>query len=395
MNRSRLQYLLTRYTKGDIEKTELRELLELIDANNLKDIDRELDRLITECLDVNHKSKKFDASNTLQKIWSRLAEQETGNERELISLKPRSYKTWWVAATLVGALLMFAILLTRYQTDNLQGDVIAMENDILLPNQAQVRLSLNDGTIYNLMETDKSVLDQEGIEMLRDEAGEILFVVKQTDDERSLKTFTNSKGSTAKLRLPDGTTALLNSGSSITYPSAFGASERNVQVAGELYFEVARNEKKPFVVSTGNTAVRVLGTAFNITANPEENGVYTTTLVEGSVEVTSTQDATILVPGTQAVVNLEGNIRVKEAQLRDVLAWKNGYFSFNDYNIDQVMEQLRRWYDIEDIYIESRTADLFVGSITRTRRLSEMLEQLEKISNYKFKIEGRRVSVMK
>lgn len=394
MNRSRLQYLLTRYTKGDIEKTELRELLELIDANNLKDIDRELDRLITEYLDVNHKSKKFDASNTLQKIWSRLAEQETGNERELISLKRRSYKTWWVAATLVGALLMFAILLTRYQTDNLQGDVIAMENDILLPNQAQVRLSLNNGTIYNLMETDKSVLDQEGIEMVRDEAGEILFVVKQTDDERSLKTFTNSKGSTAKLRLPDGTTALLNSGSSITYPSAFGASERNVQVAGELYFEVARNEKKPFVVSAGNTAVRVLGTAFNITANPEENGVYTT-LVEGSVEVTSARDATILVPGTQAMVSLEGNIRVKEAQLRDVLAWKDGYFSFNDYNIDQVMEQLRRWYDIEDIYIEARTADLFVASITRTRRLSEMLEQLEKISNYKFKIEGRRVSVMK
>lgn len=394
MNQSRLQYLLTRYTKGDIEKTELRELLELIDANNLKDIDRELDRLITEYLDVDHKSEKFDAGNTLQKIWSRLAEPETGNERELISLKRRSYKTWWVAATLVGALLMFAILLTRYQTDNLRGDVIAMENDILLPNQAQVRLSLNDGTIYNLMETDKSVLDQEGIEMVRDEAGEILFVVKQTDDEPSLKTFTNSKGSTAKLRLPDGTTALLNSGSSITYPSAFGASERHVQVAGELYFEVARNEKKPFVVSAGNTAVRVLGTAFNITANPEENGVYTT-LVEGSVEVTSARDATILVPGTQAMVSLEGNIRVKEAQLRDVLAWKDGYFSFNDYNIDQVMEQLRRWYDIEDIYIEARTADLFVASITRTRRLSEMLEQLEKISSYKFKIEGRRVSVMK
>lgn len=394
MNRSRLQYLLTRYTKGDIEKTELRELLELIDANNLKDIDRELDRLITECLDVNHKSKKFDASNTLQKIWSRLAEQETGNERELISLKPRSYKTWWVAATLVGALLMFAILLTRYQTDNLQGDVIAMENDILLPNQAQVRLSLNDGTIYNLMETDKSVLDQEGIEMLRDEAGEILFVVKQTDDERSLKTFTNSKGSTAKLRLPDGTTALLNSGSSITYPSAFGASERNVQVAGELYFEVARNEKKPFVVSTGNTAVRVLGTAFNITANVEENEVYTT-LVEGSVEISSKQNLTKLVPGTQAIVNQQGDIQVSKAQLRDVLAWKNGYFSFDDYDIDQVMGQLRRWYDIEELHIAARTDDLFVGSITRARRLSEVLEQLEKISNYKFKIEGRRVSVMK
>lgn len=394
MNSSRLQYLLTQYVQRDIEKAELQELLEIIDADNVASMDKELDKLITEYLDIDHKSEKFNPDVTLHKIRSVLAKRETESNRGLIPLKRRRYKIWWIAATLVGVLLMFTLLMTYYQTDNLQRDVVAKESDILLPDQAQVKLSLNDGTIYNLMETDQSVLDKQGIEMVRDEAGEILFVVKQTGNERSVKTFTNSKGSTTKLRLPDGTTALLNSGSSITYPSAFGASERNVQVRGELYFEVARDEKKPFVVSTGNTAVRVLGTTFNIMANPKENGVYTT-LVEGSVEVISAREKTILAPGTQAVVNLEGNIQVKEAQLRDVLAWKEGYFRFNDYNIDQVMEQLRRWYDIEDISIEARTADLFVASITRTRRLSEMLEQLEKISNYKFKIEGRRVFVMK
>jgi len=395
MNSSRLQYLLTQYVQRDIEKAELQELLEIIDADNVASMDKELNKLIAEYLDIDHKSEKFNPDVTLHKIRSVLAKRESESNRGLIPLKKRRrYKIWWIAATLVGVLLMFTLLVTYYQTDNLQRDVVAKESDILLPDQAQVKLSLNDGTIYNLMETDQSVLDKQGIEMLRDEAGEILFVVKQTGNERNVKTFTNSKGSTAKLRLPDGTTALLNSGSSITYPSAFGASERKVQVMGELYFEVARDEKKPFVVSTGNTTVRVLGTTFNIMANPKENGVYTT-LVEGSVEVISTRDTTILAPRTQAVVNLEGNIQVKEAQLRDVLAWKEGYFRFNDYNIDQVMEQLRRWYDIEDITIEARTDDLFVGSITRTRRLSEMLEQLEKISNYKFKIEGRRVSVMK
>src|SRR5690606_549469 len=286
MNSSRLQYLLTQYVQRDIEKAELQELLEIIDADNVASMDKELNKLIAEYLDIDHKSEKFNPDVTLHKIRSVLAKRESESNRGLIPLKKRRrYKIWWIAATLVGVLLMFTLLVTYYQTDNLQRDVVAKESDILLPDQAQVKLSLNDGTIYNLMETDQSVLDKQGIEMLRDEAGEILFVVKQTGNERNVKTFTNSKGSTAKLRLPDGTTALLNSGSSITYPSAFGASERKVQVMGELYFEVARDEKKPFVVSTGNTTVRVLGTTFNIMANPKENGVYTTLVEIGRAHV--------------------------------------------------------------------------------------------------------------
>lgn len=393
MNNSRLQYLLTQYAKNNIEKAELRELLELIDKKNVEDVDNELDRLIAKYLDIDYKPEKFNPDNTLRKIRSTLTDRTTENNRDLISLKHRRYRIWWAAAILVGALLLFTVLFNRYQSDDLQGRIVVMENDIFLPDQAQVRLSLANGTVYNLMETDKSVLANEGIEIVGDEEGGILFVVRQTNNEGDLKTFTNPKGNTAKLRLTDGTTVLLNSGSSITYPSAFGLSERNVQITGELYFEVARDENKPFVVSAGNTAVKVLGTAFNVTANPAANGVYTT-LVEGSVEVTSKRGKTVLVPGTQAVVNHQGNISIGDARMRDVLAWKEGYFSFNDYNIDQVMEQLERWYDIEELHIETRTDDLFVASIIRTRRLSELLEHLERISSYKFKIEGRRVTVM-
>lgn len=394
MNYHRLQYLLSRYAKRDIEKAELQELLEMIDADRPEFIDNALDELIAEYLDIDDTAEDFNLEVTLRKIQSRLAGDDYVDSEDRVAIKRKKHAIWWVAAVAVGALLLFTVLLTRQQSDDAQNQSMVSKGDILLPNQTEVRLSLNDGTTYNVMETDKSILAQKGIEMMEDESGEMLFVATETDSESGFKTFTNPKGGIAKLRLVDGTTVLLNSGASITYPSAFASAERRVEIAGELFFEVAHDKTKPFVVAAGNTNIKVLGTVFNVAVSPEGEGTHTT-LMKGSVEVATTKNVAVLVPGKQAVVDQQGGIRVEEAQIRDVLAWKNGYFSFNDYDIDEVMEQLGRWYEIEDIRITGRTNDLFSGSITRTYRLSEVLKQLEKISNYKFSIEGRRIVVMK
>lgn len=194
-------------------------------------------------------------------------------------------------------------------------------------------------------------------------------------------------GGQYRVILPDGSKVWLNAASSLRYPVSFSAAkDRHVQLTGEAYFEVAKNENKPFLVTSGEQTVKVLGTHFNVNAYADEPSVKTT-LLEGRVEVSLPGNVppVTLAPGEEAVQQDAGFI-VREADIAGAVAWKDGVFMFNSTNLRTLMRQLARWYDVEVRYEGDIAYQRFFGSIERSYALSEVLEVL-KLGNVNFRLE--------
>ena len=194
------------------------------------------------------------------------------------------------------------------------------------------------------------------------------------------------------LVLSDGTKVWLNAASSITYPTAFTGKERKVSVSGEVYFEVAHRDDNPFIVEKGDVTVKVLGTHFNVNTYQDDHDIKIT-LLEGAVSVNNKTTSALIKPGQQARVADDHKIKVlKDINMEDVMAWKNGLFHFEGTRIESLMQQLARWYDIEVVY-SKRTDELFYAEIPRNTNLSDVLKALELTGKVKFAIDGNKVIV--
>ncbi len=161
---------------------------------------------------------------------------------------------------------------------------------------------------------------------------------------------------------------------------------------GEAYFEVAKDKARPFIVHTSKQEVEVLGTHFNINAYADESEIKTT-LLEGLVRVSGSKDTRVLRPGQQSV--LLGNLfSVSEVDAEEMVAWKNGYFVFENAGIQTIMKNLSRWYDVDIEYQGSVTGQKFGGALPRSIDIDELLRYLETYGNVHFKVAGRRIIVM-
>jgi ferric-dicitrate binding protein FerR (iron transport regulator) len=194
--------------------------------------------------------------------------------------------------------------------------------------------------------------------------------------------------------LPDGSKVFLNAASSLTYPISFVAlRERRVELKGEAYFEVAKDKNHPFIVKTQNQEIKVLGTHFNINSYADEP-LTKTTLVEGSVLVKASGIQQILKPGSQAINGYDG-LRIVEANMDEVLAWKNGYFMFDSESIESVMRKISRWYNIDVAFKGNVSKDKFGGTVSRFANVSQVLRKLEYTNKVHFIIEEGRITVTK
>jgi ferric-dicitrate binding protein FerR (iron transport regulator) len=206
---------------------------------------------------------------------------------------------------------------------------------------------------------------------------------------------TTPRGGQYQLLLSDGSKVWLNSASSIRFPVSFAGDTRRVEVSGEAYFEVAKNPSMPFKVDVdGKNEVEVLGTHFNINSYADEGSIKTT-LLEGSVKVTSlkTHESKLITPGQQAQLNKEGQITISKADPDKVMAWKNGYFNVDGADTKTVMQLLSRWYDVDVVYEGAIPQREWGGDIEKNLKLSQMLKILEK-NNLHFRLEGRKLMVL-
>ncbi|MDI3318138.1 FecR family protein [Pinibacter soli] len=260
-----------------------------------------------------------------------------------------------------------------------------------------------NGAILTLSDGSKMVLDSLGNGVIADQNGakvslangQLKYATNATEASNvAYNSVTTPKGRQFQIMLPDGTKVWLNAASSLRYPTTFSGNIRNVEMTGEVYFEVAKNTSMPFHVTVNDkTEVDVLGTHFNINAYQNEESLKTT-LLEGSVRVSNGDEKILLKPGQQAQVSGNAHMSLnKDVDTDKVMAWKNGVFDFNDATLEQVMRQLERWYDIDVVYEKGVPSIEFIGKMQKNLSLSEVLQGL-RISKVHFRIEGRKLIVM-
>ena len=200
-----------------------------------------------------------------------------------------------------------------------------------------------------------------------------------------------------RLKLSDGTNVYLNSASELKYPVRFDEKERKVYLSGEAYFEVTKDLNRPFYVVMEEVQVRVYGTEFNV--NTHQPGKVHTVLVDGKVGIKKrgmTEEVTMK-PGQLASFDREaGTFEVKEVDVRQYVVWKDGYFTFENESLEQILNTLSLWYDV-DVFFQSESAKqlVFTGYMKRYNDISEILNAITDVVGVNFTINGKTIIVSK
>lgn len=397
MDRDEFLRILSKYRRGeatDAEKEFLHSYYNLFDARESP-------------LEIISTTEKESLKDSMKKELQRqIALDRKGEVRDLH--RRRSVLHWMAAAVV---LVVSALAIWFYQnnekrisTRNLaEANPVKAKRQDIAPGGNKATLTLADGSSVVLDNAGAGlVADQSGASVNKTKDGELIYSPHETNNSSAISYNTVSipRGGQYSLVLSDGTKVWLNSASSIRFPTIFSDNERRIEVTGEAYFEVSHvfskaGDRIPFIVSSRDQEIKVLGTHFNISAYEDEEHT-STTLLEGSVIVKaagSTGKEVKLQPGQQAVVNpASSSIRVQDADLEKAVAWKNGYFKFDKEDLPAIMRQVSRWYDVDVEYRGKVQSDQFVGKIRRTAYVSGVLRILE-LSNVNCHIEGRKIIV--
>jgi len=327
-------------------------------------------------------------------LWENISQQN--------SIKYPFKKTlYWSAAAAAIAILGVWLYFTKPTTS--RGNLTDFAKTDLPAGGNKAILTLANGSKIVLEDALRgTIAKQSGILITKTADGQLVYTQQanlsaaDTGSSAALNTIETPKGGQYQINLPDGTRVWLNAASSLSYPARFSGQQRRVILKGEAYFEVAKNKKMPFIVNSERQNIEVLGTHFNVNAYADEQTTKTT-LAEGSVKVTLTNssgDTQILAPGQQAVVDRQ--IKVRSVDIEEALAWKEGIFMFNNENLESILRKVSRWYnvDIEFQQNELRTKS-FNGTVSRFGRVSQILKTLELTESVHFKIEGRKIIVLK
>ncbi|AWO01099.1 iron dicitrate transport regulator FecR [Chitinophaga alhagiae] len=312
--------------------------------------------------------------------------------------KPSYFSKRWQIPAAAVLLILLGVGTYLYVLRSDPREQVAVAGKEIRPGKDQAILTLGNGEKIILADAaNGEVANRSGVKITKTTNGQLVYDATGSTNE-SLPLEYNSieapAGGQWQVRLPDGSVIFLNASSSITYPTRFVGNERKIQMTGEAYFEIAHNKEMPFRVESRGQTVEVLGTHFNVMAYADER-IVQTTLLEGSVRIVTALGSKMLEPGEQA--QLSGNkLKVSsDVDLEGVVAWKNGYFKFNE-GLESIMAKIARWYDVDVEYRDKPAIGLtFSGKISRSRDISGILKMLEYTGDVHFKLEGRKVIVTK
>ena len=204
------------------------------------------------------------------------------------------------------------------------------------------------------------------------------------------------KGGDFSLTLADGTVIRLNADSRLQYPSEFSGDSRIVYLEGEAFFNVAKDKTKPFIVKTSFGDVRVLGTAFGISAYASEPESYTT-LVRGKVSVEREGGKPVVIlPGEQVVTSKDGKMMKQKVDVEEFVGWKDGIYVFKEKSLGEIMKTLERWYNISVDFQDKSLVDLpFTGNLKRYDDINVFFDALTRTGDMKYRVEGNQVILFK
>jgi len=382
----RINYLLQQFTAGGLNQAEKQELLALAEGNSSLVSDEIVKMIIAE---------EENANQVIDKKWNPILNKILTVDKPVRTPRRILMKSLkWAAA----AVVFIVFSLTTYISLNKKREHVFAAD--VLPGKNKAILTLANGKKISLSDAMTGDIAKEaGFSITKTTDGQLVYNIaesKNIEDTR-LNTISTPNGGEWQIRLPDGSTVWLNAASSIQYSLNIGsAKQRIVKLIGEAYFEVAKNAAHPFIVETDKQSVQVLGTHFNINSYQDEI-VTKTTLLEGSVSVShgSTKLTEILKPGEQSILSNSG-IDVKDVDVDEAIAWKNGYFMFNNEKQESILRKVARWYNVEIEYADPAAKEvMYYGTVSRFEKISKVLTKFEQTGEVHFDIKGNKVIVYK
>lgn len=397
MSQSRLSYLFNVYFNKTATPNERDELMELLmhDEN-----DEQLKMLLTNT---------WQAFNSQQQLFNDKQGDDMfvnilNKEKELKNVSPaiivkRSFSWVKFAAAamfiITAGSVYFWLNTIKISPQTVQAKIISTKvTPAIAAGTNKAVLTLADGSNIVLDSMGQGILAKQGnAKVIKLNTTTLAYNATDENNQEVLyNTLATPNGGKYQLILPDGSKVWLNAASSIHFPTIFTGKERRVTVTGEAYFEVAKNAAMPFKITVKDMEVEVLGTHFNVMAYDDENSMNTT-LLEGSVKISKGVIKKMLVPGQQSVINSTGEINIVDADMEEVMAWKNGWFQFNAADIKTVMRQISRWYAVEVVYEGKIPDGHYSGAVNRDNDIFQVLKIMQS-GGVRFKIEGRKVIVL-
>lgn len=190
-------------------------------------------------------------------------------------------------------------------------------------------------------------------------------------------------GETQTVTLPDGTKVYLNACSYISYPQKFEGNERKITLIGEAYFQVARNEKQPFIVQTEQFDVKVLGTTFNIKAYKEDE-TQAVSVESGKVQVDMPEAMIRLIANEEMNYNINAGEYRKHKEEESVAVWRKGHFRFNQTPIMDVARELERAYNCKISIKEGQSFDNLITGEHSNENLENILKTIQYATGIKY-----------
>jgi len=389
MSNTRLTWLFERYRNRLTTAAEEAELFLLIDQS---EHDEQLKALLTDAWEQFQPGNFTLPPRQSKEMYRHILE----NTQSSGHVKGGFWGPMMAAAAAVGILIAIAggYFIYQYQIkQHTNNELLQASVQDIAPGSNKALLTLANGTTVILDSTGNQVI-QQGNVAIHQHNGQLQYKGSTTSSETVYNTLTTPRGGKFKIVLPDGSIAWLNSASSLRYPAAFNGKERVVELHGQGYFEIAQNAHQPFKVKVNDMEVQVLGTSFDIMAYEEESTINTT-LLEGGVKVLTGKVEKVLKPGQQAILDERtAAIDVQPADVNRIIAWKNGRFIFNNMDLETILREVARWYDVELVYQVKPGKEKYGGGISRNLSLSAVLKVLEENGNNHFSIEGRKVIIL-
>ena len=331
-----------------------------------------------------------DSAAETEEAWKAL-------KKELLKNNQHNFR-WIISLAAAAVVTIFLVITFLFPGKKIDvKPIVSNEMELIKPGSNKATLILDDGSVYELGSSKNLKLAEGGSE-IKSEGNKLQYTGNEaTNKEVKYNTLSIPRGGEFFLQLADGTKIWLNSETVLRYPVKFDGKERKVELTGEAFFEVARNEKVPFFVESGEQLIKVLGTEFNISSYEEDPLIYTT-LIRGSVEIFIKNKPEVklkLVPDEQSSVSkFDLLISKKRVDPYQYIAWKEGRFVFEDQNLGEIMKTLSKWYDVDIVFArEELKAMRFTGNLQRYSNFGDVLKKIQKTNEVGFSIRNKQITI--
>lgn len=378
-----IRKIVTKNLLGEASAEEVICLEEWLDAS---DENRELYKKISEPAFLSQ-AIGDDNNTLLREEWKKVEQKTTGATRRNLFIKVIR-----IAAAVVLPLAIGAVAWQLSLNSGTSSVGNLAENQIKAGSPKAI-ITFEDGRQAVLNTGDSTTFLTSGNTLMWNHRDTLNFAREEAvvGGFSRINTIQIPRGGEYIVRLEDGTIVHLNAESELQVPDHFGPGDRIVTLKGEAYFDVTPDPKRKFIVRTDKAAVTVLGTEFNVRAYGDEDEMATT-LVKGKVDVSSGVSAQRMEPGYQARVNDAKEIVMESVNVYPFIAWKSSRIVFADTRLEEIMNELQRWYDCDVFYSNQEIREMrFTMDILKYQDITDILDLMEKVKKVTYTINGNQI----